>query len=82
VDSANPDAARGRPLLGTEILSGFSAKSADHWTGGKIYNPEDGRTYDASIRVNGADTLSLEGCFLFICRKQLWRRAGSVCAVR
>lgn len=67
---------RDRPLIGTRILSGFVARSPDHWTGGRIYNPEDGRTYDASMRLEGADTLMVEGCVLFFCRKQVWRRAA------
>lgn len=70
---------RARPLIGTEILAGFAAKAPGHWTGGRIYNPEDGRTYDATLRMQGADTLVVEGCVLFICKKQLWRRAGDVC---
>lgn len=71
---------RDRPLIGTQILAGFVAKSSGHWAGGRIYNPEDGRTYDASIRLDGADALVVEGCVLFICRKQMWRRTSSICA--
>lgn len=70
---------RDRPLIGTEILTGFAAKSPGYWAGGRIYNPEDGRTYDANLRLNGADALVVEGCVLFICKKQSWRRASAVC---
>lgn len=70
---------RDRPLIGTEILTGFVAKAPGQWAGGRIYNPEDGRTYDATLRLQGADALVVEGCVLFICRKQLWRRASEVC---
>jgi Delta7-sterol 5-desaturase len=82
-DAENPDPhLRRRPLLGAEILSGFRATSTGTLDSGTIYNPEDGHTYDASLRLQGADTLIVEGCVLFICRRQVWRRASSVCAAR
>lgn len=80
-DGENPDAQlRRRPLIGAQILSGFHAASSGRLEGGTIYNPEDGHTYDASLHLQGSDTLVVEGCVLFICRKQVWRRASSVCA--
>ena len=79
-DAAHPSTdRRDRPLVGTEILSGFAPKSPGQWTGGRIYNPEDGRTYDASLRLDGTDTLVVEGCVLFICKKQVWRRSSAIC---
>jgi hypothetical protein len=38
---------------------------------GKIYNPEDARTDDATMRLQGPDTLIVEGCVLFIGQKGL-----------
>jgi uncharacterized protein (DUF2147 family) len=82
-DAENPDPhLRGRPLIGLQILSNFRRNSSGMLDGGTIYNPEDGRTYDATLRLQGADSLVVEGCVLFICRKQVWRRANSVCAAR
>ena len=78
-DSENPDERlRNRPLIGVQILSGFR-RSASGELGGKIYNPENERTYDATMRLRGSDTLIVEGCVLFICEKQTWRRASSIC---
>jgi Delta7-sterol 5-desaturase len=80
-DGENPDAQlRRRPLIGAQILRGFQLTSSGKLEGGTIYNPEDGRTYDASLRLQAVDTLIVEGCVLFICRKQVWRRTSSVCA--
>jgi uncharacterized protein (DUF2147 family) len=80
-DQENSDALlRRRPLIGVQILSGFQTTSSGKLEDGTIYNPEDGRTYDASLRLQGSDTLVVEGCVLFLCRKQVWRRASSVCA--
>ena len=44
------------------------------WTGGKIYDPGEGKTYDARIRINPDGTLKLEGCVLIVCQAQTWRR--------
>lgn len=80
-DRENPDAARrGRPLVGLDLLSGFRMSSPRQWSDGTVYNPEDGRTYKASLRLESAEEMTVEGCFLFVCRKQLWRRATSACA--
>ena len=82
-DSQNPVARmRDRPLIGMQILSGFRRKSSGELSGGSVYNPEDGRTYDATMRLQGADTLVVEGCVLFICRKQVWRKASAICEAR
>jgi len=77
LDAENTDARlRSRPLLGLAILSGL--KPAQEGWSGQIYNPEDGQTYRATMRRHGADGLLIEGCVLFVCRKQVWRRASSL----
>jgi uncharacterized protein (DUF2147 family) len=77
LDAENTDARlRSRPLLGLAILSGL--KPAPEGWAGQIYNPEDGQTYRATMRRHGADGLLIEGCVLFICRKQVWRRASTL----
>jgi sterol desaturase/sphingolipid hydroxylase (fatty acid hydroxylase superfamily)/uncharacterized protein (DUF2147 family) len=82
-DTENPDARlRGRPLIGLPILSGFRRAAAGELAGGTIYNPEDGRTYDATLRLRGADTLIVEGCFLVFCRKQVWRKVSAIFEAR
>jgi lathosterol oxidase len=73
LDSQNADTAlRARPLLGLSILSGLTRTTNGGWEG-RIYNPEDGQTYRATLRRAGTDALSIEGCVLFICQKQTWR---------
>ncbi|MDB5452589.1 MAG: hypothetical protein JWO33_1167 [Caulobacteraceae bacterium] len=64
---------RQRPLQGLTILTGFNP-SADGWTGGEIYDPESGSTYDAALKVvNG--TLVVKGCLApLLCRSERWRR--------
>ena len=61
VDRENPDSAkRTRPLIGLAVLIGMNPVGAGKWQGA-IYNPTDGKTYSASIKVIG-DTLKVEGC--------------------
>lgn len=80
-DSRHPDAARrARPLVGLDLLEGFRAAGQPGvFSGGRIYNPEDGRTYAATLTMRPDGTLQVEGCVLFICARQVWRRPNSVC---
>ncbi|MDR3469639.1 MAG: DUF2147 domain-containing protein [Xanthobacteraceae bacterium] len=78
IDSANPDTSkRTRPTLGIPILLNLTkppSGNTDQWTG-KIYNAENGKTYDAKIRPLSPDKLELKGCVLgFLCGGQTWTR--------
>lgn len=67
-------ALRGRPLRNLQILSGFT-QSGNGWTGGKIYNAEDGKTYGADVTPAGANQLKVRGCvFKPFCKTQTWTR--------
>ncbi|HEX2890308.1 DUF2147 domain-containing protein [Vineibacter terrae] len=74
-DGRNPDPTlRGRLLVGSDILRGFRPAGSGRWSGGTIYDPESGRTYDARLRLTGADTLELKGCVLIFCDARTWHR--------
>ena len=74
-DDKNPNPAlRTRPLIGLRILSGFRSEGAGRWTGGKIYDPTDGRTYSAYFSVRPDGQLKLNGCVLVFCTSQIWPR--------
>ncbi|MBV9835332.1 MAG: DUF2147 domain-containing protein [Alphaproteobacteria bacterium] len=78
-DTRNPDPAlRSRPLVGLDMLSGFRPGAPGEWTGGRIYNPEDGNTYSATLKLRDATTMEVRGCVLFVCRSQLWRRTSAL----
>jgi hypothetical protein len=63
------------------VLLGMRADGARQWTG-RIYNSEDGQTYDGHIRLTGPDTLRVEGCvFGFLCGGETWTRAATAPAV-
>lgn len=80
-DHYNPDPEqRDRQLCGLEILSGFTRNGENRWENGRIYNPEEGQTYQASIELISDDELRLRGyVFLPVFGKtQVWERLSSV----
>jgi sterol desaturase/sphingolipid hydroxylase (fatty acid hydroxylase superfamily) len=83
-DAKNPEEGlRGRPLVGVQMLGGFRKGAAGEWIDGWIYNPEDGRTYSATITLAPDGVLRLRGCALAVlCRTQIWRRAGTFCGLK
>jgi len=61
-DENNPKKAlRDRPVCGMKLLRGFERDEPGQWSGGKIYNAKEGKTYKATIKVKNADTLFLRG---------------------
>lgn len=76
LDGKNPDSAlRDQPMLGLSLFSGMR-RDGNAWRG-RIYNPEDGRRYRASVTALSPTLIRLEGCWGPFCRKQHWRRLGS-----
>lgn len=75
LDSHNKDAAlRGRRLMGLQILGGFTRGDGE-WTGGTIYNADDGGTYKATVTPIDADHLKVKGCIIWpLCKSQTWTR--------
>ena len=60
VDNLNPDASlRKRQLIGLNMLSGLK-KNGGEYTGGTIYDPGNGKTYNCSMKVEG-DVLKVRG---------------------
>ena len=73
-DETPPDIADKSPLVGRKVIDAMRAADAGHWNGGRLYNPEDGRDYKGSLHLQSPARLVVEGCALFICKKQVWRR--------
>lgn len=76
-DKHNPDTGkRARPLLGLQVVNGLAASGPDKWSG-NIYNADDGQTYQASFKVQSANTAKVEGCVLtLLCKGHTWTRAN------
>lgn len=76
-DVNNPDPAkRSRPLVGVQLMSGLTGTGADRYAG-KLYNPEDGKTYTGKITMQGPATMKLSGCVLggLVCKAQTWTKS-------
>ena len=73
-ESAKDIADRG-PLVGRKVVEGMRAEDGGRWSGGHLYNPEDRRDYKGSLHLQSPTRLVVDGCVLFICKQQVWRRA-------
>lgn len=75
-DRQNPEKSlQGRPILGLQVLSGFAFKGGE-WVDGKIYNPEDGKTYSCKMSLKDKNTLQVRG-YVFnpaLGKTQVWKR--------
>ncbi len=69
IDKNNPDESkRARKIIGLDIVWGFKHKGKNKWAGGKIYDPDNGKTYsckmklvDNELKVRGFVGISLFG---------------------
>ena len=62
VDSNNPDPAQRQTLLrGKVIARGFRFDGESYWTGGTIYDPNNGSTYKCRMRLNAEGQLEVRG---------------------
>jgi uncharacterized protein (DUF2147 family) len=75
VDDKNPNPAmRNRKIIGLRIFA-LQPGSSGKWTG-KIYNADDGKSYDASVTVPGPAKLEVQGCAGPFCGSETWTRVG------
>jgi uncharacterized protein (DUF2147 family) len=83
-DTNNPDASlRGRALCGLVVGTGFHPEASDKLSGGHLYDPKTGHTYQGTITVQG-DTLHLRGYIgvALFGRSETWKRVAPVAACR
>ena len=76
-DVKNPDPARrDHTLCGLEMMRGFRPETDDLWSGGTIYNPDDGHDYHAELRVQGPVALGMRGYILtpLLGQTEIWTR--------
>ncbi|MCC6006838.1 MAG: DUF2147 domain-containing protein [Rhodobacteraceae bacterium] len=65
---------RGYAHLGKPIIWGMEPRGAGNWRGGRVWAPDQDRTYNARMEMQGPNALSVSGCVLGICRAQVWQR--------
>jgi uncharacterized protein (DUF2147 family) len=75
-DKHNPDPAkRARPLIGLQVARGLAPSGPHKWSG-RIYNADDGHTYQVSFQVQSETTATLKGCVLgILCKGHTWTRS-------
>ena len=74
-ECASDDPRKGKPVIGMTILTGLK-KDGDAYGGGKILDPNNGKTYNAKVTVvEGGKKLEMRGSILFFGRTQTWIRA-------
>jgi uncharacterized protein (DUF2147 family) len=62
LDTNNPDAKlQSRKLTGMIILSNFEYDGKDTWENGKIYDPDNGKTYSCLMKLKNANSLEIRG---------------------
>ncbi len=77
-DTENEDATqRNRPLIGVQVVIAMKPAGAAKWTG-RLYNAEDGKTYDGNLELTSPNNLKVEGCIMggLLCQAQIWTRAN------
>jgi uncharacterized protein (DUF2147 family) len=61
-DTLNPHAElRNRPICGLPIVTGLRPEGHNSWGGGMVYNPDDGQTYGAEMRLDVKGRLHFRG---------------------
>lgn len=67
---------KGAPIEGLVIIKGLQ-KKGDEYTGGKITDPESGKQYKCTIKLNGKDKLDVRGYvgISLLGRTQTWEKA-------
>lgn len=77
VDRENPDATlRTRPILGLQMMEGFEYAGDGEWKSGRIYDPENGKTYKCKMRLIDDETLKVRGFIgvSMLGRTSVWTR--------
>jgi len=64
---------RTRPILGMQIVLGM-APNGDNFKG-RLYNPEDGKTYTGYLKLTDDSHIEVKGCVMgILCKSQTWTR--------
>lgn len=78
VDGYNPNPAwKARPQLGHQMLLGLKANAEGHFEG-KVYNADNGKSYDVTVWSDQPSALIVKGCMLVFCSSQSWKRVADL----
>jgi uncharacterized protein (DUF2147 family) len=78
-DVNNPDPAkRSRPAIGLQLMSNLTPDD-DQVFSGQIYNAENGKMYDVTVKAEKPTDLRVKGCLVSIlCMSQHWTRVADL----
>ena len=77
LDHNNPDPAlRQTPIIGLKIMHDFVYEGDNKWLSGKVYDPENGKTYSGKMMLVSPNQLKLRGFIgiSLIGRTDIWTR--------
>ena len=77
-DINNPDESKHQdPIIGLVVLKGLEFDEDNVWNNGKIYDPENGKTYSCKMTLKDKDHLDVRGFigFSLLGRTENWTRA-------
>lgn len=73
-DDKNADPAqRARPVVGISLFINMQPAGPNKWAG-RIYNADDGKTYESSVTLVSSGTLNVRGCMGTLCAGEDWTR--------
>ncbi len=76
-DMLNPDARlRARQVCGLQIIGGLKPDKNGAWTGGWVYDPEEGKSFNVEISLKDANTLTVFGFagIRLLSETMIWKR--------
>lgn len=74
-ECAADDPRKGKPVIGMTILTGLKKEGDSVYSGGRILDPNNGKTYNAKVTlIEGGKKLEMRGSILFFGRTQTWIR--------
>jgi len=70
---------RNRTIIGLPVLHPLRPAGDGSW-GGRVYNPESGKTYKVNVYLRSATRLEVRGCTSigWPCRSRFWRRVVEI----
>jgi uncharacterized protein (DUF2147 family) len=77
LDKNNPEASkRSQPIVGLVMLKNLQWKGKGNWEDGNVYDPHNGKTYNASVKMKDKASLEFTGFvgMAFIGRTEVWTR--------
>jgi uncharacterized protein (DUF2147 family) len=73
-DKNEKPAQRNRRIVGLSLFIGMKTVAPKKWSG-RIYNADDGKTYDSNVTLQEPGKLKVQGCVGVLCGSETWSRS-------